>query len=143
MRDAEIRYLFVGEQYQYDNAWKALATCPTLERIIIFDRTVRLAEGDTSSVYFPDFIAGAVSTAETEALVDSRIAGQSLDDLASIIYTSGTTGDSKGVMLSHRIFSEATVLRCAAIRTFLCVFSLLLISSSGRGPTSALRAAYG
>ena len=43
VRDAEIRYLFVGEQYQYDNAWKALATCPTLERIIIFDRTVRLA----------------------------------------------------------------------------------------------------
>ena len=107
VRDAEIRYLFVGEQYQYDNAWKALATCPTLERIIIFDRTVRLAEGDTSSVYFPDFIAGAVSTAETEALVDSRIAGQSLDDLASIIYTSGTTGDSKGVMLTHRNFSEA------------------------------------
>lgn len=33
VRDAEIRYLFVGEQYQYDNAWKALATCPTLERL--------------------------------------------------------------------------------------------------------------
>ena len=32
------------------------------------------------------------------------------DDLAAIIYTSGTTATSKGIIVTHRIFSESTVI---------------------------------
>lgn len=105
VRDAEVRYLFVGEQYQYDNAWKAMSTCPTLKQIIIFDPAVQRAADDTTSIYFSDFLSMAYPGAETE--LACRAEGFSLDDLASIIYTSGTTGESKGVMLTHRNFSEA------------------------------------
>lgn len=107
VRDAEIRYLFVGEQYQYDNAWKAMATCPTLKQIIIFDTAVQRAADDTCSIYFGDFMAMGAPAAAVTALLDERAARQSADDLACIIYTSGTTGESKGVMLTHHNFSEA------------------------------------
>jgi len=107
VRDAEIRYLFVGEQYQYDNAWKAMSTCPTLKQIIIFDTAVQRAADDTCSIYFGDFMAMGAPAAAVTALLDERAARQSADDLACIIYTSGTTGESKGVMLTHHNFSEA------------------------------------
>ena len=107
VRDAEIRYLFVGEQYQYDNAWKAMSTCPTLKQIIIFDTAVQRAADDTCSIYFGDFMAMGAPAVAVTALLDERAARQSADDLACIIYTSGTTGESKGVMLTHHNFSEA------------------------------------
>ena len=37
VNDAKIRFLFVGEQEQYDKARRIVSLCPTLERIIIFD----------------------------------------------------------------------------------------------------------
>ncbi len=40
--------------------------------------------------------------AVTDAQLDERIAGLTLDGLATIIYTSGTTGRPKGCMLTHR-----------------------------------------
>ena len=40
VNDAEVRLLFVGEQQQYDTARRVLPVCPTLERLIIFDRRV-------------------------------------------------------------------------------------------------------
>ena len=41
VNDAQVRFLFVGEQEQYDKAHRIFALCPSLERIIIFDKTVR------------------------------------------------------------------------------------------------------
>ncbi|MBQ8423249.1 MAG: long-chain fatty acid--CoA ligase [Coprobacter sp.] len=107
VRDAEIRCIFVGEQIQYDNAYKALSSCETLRQIIIFDPAVVRAEGDTTSLYFDEFNALAQDTPEVETELARRAAEQSLDDLASIIYTSGTTGESKGVMLTHNNYAEA------------------------------------
>ena len=38
VNDAKIRFLFVGEQEQYDKAHRVFPMCSTLERIIVFDR---------------------------------------------------------------------------------------------------------
>ena len=100
VNDAQVRILFVGEQDQYDKAHRIFALCPSLERIIIFDKTVRISSHDPNALYFEDFLKlgeGLPRQSEVESLLKQA----SLDDLANILYTSGTTGDSKGVMLSH------------------------------------------
>jgi len=96
--DASIRFLFVGEQEQYDKALRVFATCPTLERIIVFDPAVHVEEGDPRAMSFADFLKlGEGRPRQSE--VEARQREATMDDLANILYTSGTTGDSKGVML--------------------------------------------
>ena len=99
IHDAKIRFLFVGEQEEYDKAHRVQASVQTLERIIVFDRNVRLADEDTMAIYFDDFLKlgeGLPRQTEVEALT----AQATMDDVANILYTSGTTGDSKGVILT-------------------------------------------
>ena len=104
--DAQIRFLFVGEQEQYDKAQRVLPLCPTLERIIVFDRSVRMKQHDANAIYFDDFLKlGENNPRQTE--VENLYKQANNDDLANILYTSGTTGDSKGVMLTHGQFSAA------------------------------------
>lgn len=104
--DAEIRYLFVGEQLQYDTAFSVMTLCPSLERIIIFDPSVKKHANDSLAIYFDEFLAlGADPTLQNE--VDSRTEGASMDDIINILYTSGTTGDSKGVILTAEMYHEA------------------------------------
>ena len=106
--DAKIRFLFVGEQEQYDKARRIFSTCPTLERIIVFDKNVHIASLDLSSMYFDDFLKlGENYPRQTE--VDSLQAQASMDDIANILYTSGTTGDSKGVILTCGQYHAAMV----------------------------------
>ena len=99
VNDAKVRFLFVGEQEQYDKARRVFSTCKTMERIIIFDKGVRIAEQDANAMYFDDFLKlGENLPRQTE--VDALTAAASMDDIANILYTSGTTGDSKGVILT-------------------------------------------
>lgn len=56
VRDAEVRLLFVGEQEQYDKAHRIFPLCPSLERIIVFDSSVRISRHDPNALYFEDFI---------------------------------------------------------------------------------------
>ncbi len=106
IKDASIRTLFVGEQFQYNNAYIAQKSCPTLERIIIFDPQVKLNPEDKTSIFFDDFLRLG-DNALAESRVKVRINEAKKDDLATIIYTSGTTGEPKGVMLHHSNFLEA------------------------------------
>jgi long-chain acyl-CoA synthetase len=108
-QDAAIRILFVGEQFQYNNAWKVQQENSQLEKLIIFDRQVVLKADDTTSVYFDDFIATG-DNSETIALVNARLKQLRKQDLATIIYTSGTTGEPKGVMLTHANYLKAMVI---------------------------------
>lgn len=106
VNDAQVRFLFVGEQEQYDKAHRISALCPSLERIIIFDKTVRISSHDPNALYFDDFLKlgeGLPRQSEVEALQKQATP----EDLANILYTSGTTGDSKGVMLSHEQYIAA------------------------------------
>ena len=99
LNDAKIRILFVGEQEQYDKARRVQATCHTLERIIVFDRGVRLSEEDTMAMYFDDLLQQAEDLPR-QSEVEALQAQASMDDIANVLYTSGTTGDSKGVILT-------------------------------------------
>ena len=106
VQDGGIKVLFVGEQEQYDKAHRIFALCPTLERIVIFDSSVRISTHDPNALYFSDFIKlgeGLPRQSEVEELWDEA----SMDDICNILYTSGTTGDSKGVMLSYGQYDAA------------------------------------
>ncbi len=112
--DAQIRFLFVGEQEQYDKAFRVLPLCPTLEKIIVFDRAVRLANGDPSSIYFEEFLKLGDNLPRQSEL-ESLWAQANEEDLANILYTSGTTGDSKGVMLTYSQYHAAMIANDAAV----------------------------
>ncbi len=105
VEDAGVETMFVGGQFQYNNAYEVQQRGGVLRRLIVFDPEVVLAPGDTTSMYFDEFLRRGDSVAyENKANVT---ASQALaTDLAVIIYTSGTTGKSKGVMLHHSNFIE-------------------------------------
>ena len=108
INDAKVRFLFVGEQEQYDRARRVVSLCPTLERIIVYDAMVHISEHDTNAIYFDDFLKlGDKLPRQTE--VEQRQREASNDDIANILYTSGTTGDSKGVILTHGQFHAAII----------------------------------
>ena len=100
VQDAGVRFLFVGEQEQYDKAHRIFPLCPTLERIIIFDHSVRISTHDPNALYFEDFVALGENLPR-QSQVEKLWSEASMDDVCNIIYTSGTTGDSKGVVLKY------------------------------------------
>ena len=107
INDAQIRFLFVGEQFQYEAAIRVIGHCHSLKQIIIFDKKVVKDPRDTSSIYFDEFLKLGEGQPYAD-VVQERTSKASGEDLANILYTSGTTGEPKGVMLHHSNFIEAT-----------------------------------
>ena len=106
INDAKVRFLFVGEQDQFDKARRVFSLCPTLERIIVYDPLVDISAHAPNVIYFSDFLKlGENLPRQTE--VEKLQQEASFDDVANILYTSGTTGDSKGVILTHSQFHAA------------------------------------
>ena len=108
VNDAQVRFLFVGEQEQYDIAFSVLQLCRSLERIIIFDRNVVRNPSDCISSYLDDFVNDALQgdLSACEGEYRKRQDEASFTDLCNILYTSGTTGQSKGVMLTYGMYHE-------------------------------------
>ena len=104
--DANVRYIFVGEQYQYDIALRVMQIGPHVKKLIIFDPKVKRNPQDKTSMYFDEFLRLGEEH-PNQAEVDKRSAELQPDDLANILYTSGTTGLSKGVMQTHRQYATA------------------------------------
>ena len=97
---AEIKILFVTDQAQYEKAYSLLGKSPTLETIIVSNKSVKI-KASKNVMYFSDFLeVGRKSKADKE--LNNRIAKLDSDDLSTLIYTSGTTGTPKGVMLTHK-----------------------------------------
>lgn len=106
IQDAQVRYLFVGEQEQYDKAHRVFPLCTSLERIIVFNKKVRISTHDPHALYFDDFLKlgeGLPRQTEVERLWQQA----SPKDICNILYTSGTTGESKGVVLTYGMYSAA------------------------------------
>lgn len=100
VNDAGIRFLFVGNQEQYEKALEVKKGSGVLKKIIVFDPKAQIKAGE-DVMYLEDFMdMGAKAGKEAE--LESRIARLDSEDLSTLIYTSGTTGEPKGVMLTHK-----------------------------------------
>lgn len=107
VNDTGIRFIFLGNQAQYDCITSILEKSPSLEGIIVFDEGVDL-RGNLKAIHFRNFLGkGLASTRDAE--LDERLHRTSTEDLATLIYTAGTTGEPKGVMLHHTNFHHAFI----------------------------------
>ena len=113
--DAKVRFIFVGEQYQYDTAYRVMKIGHEVSKLIIFDRKVKRNPQDQVSIYFDEFLAMG-ERLQHQAEVKRLTAELDQDDLANILYTSGTTGLSKGVMLTHRMYMAGIHAHVGAVR---------------------------
>ncbi|MBI5470810.1 MAG: long-chain fatty acid--CoA ligase [Ignavibacteriae bacterium] len=98
--DADVKAVFVSNQFQLTKVLKSIDSVPTLKHVIVMNEYTNVAEpqvmsyadllerGKEFSKQHPDHVSNATKRVKP-------------DDLLTLIYTSGTTGNPKGVMLTQ------------------------------------------
>lgn len=99
LRDAGARLVFASTAAQLQKIRAIREHQPTLEHLVVFDRTV-VGDGVESLERLLDDAAN--SDGQWIRELRKKAFGIAAESIATIIYTSGTTGTPKGVMLSHQ-----------------------------------------
>jgi long-chain acyl-CoA synthetase len=92
-QDANISYVFVGDEALLERAQEAIKVAPSVKAIYTFDKI----KGANNWKEVTD-----TASEENKATIETIKKSIKTDDLLTLIYTSGTTGKPKGVMLTHR-----------------------------------------
>ena len=108
VNDAGARMIFVGDQRQYRIARNVFDLCPSLERIIRYDKEIVPDKDDQRSLSFSEWLKlGSASSQACRDEVARRTSEAEPEDIATLLYTSGTTGEPKGAILTHSNFDAA------------------------------------
>ena len=90
------------DQEQVDKVLEVRQRLPKLTHVIVVDpRGLRHYEVDNLLSFEQVQALGAAFEQEQPQLVESRLAAQTMDDIALMIFTSGSTGRPKAAMLSY------------------------------------------
>lgn len=105
INDSESRYLLVGSQDILDRMLPALNNMPSLKKIIVLDNIYK-GKYEAAMGLGQLMEMGREYRDNNQAIYCQRREAINPDHWASIIYTSGTTGTGKGVILTHRNFTQ-------------------------------------
>ena len=106
INDANISFIFVGEQYQYDCAVEVLRKSSHLRKIIAIEPSIQM-KGVDAALSFEDFKRHGMESQNSDTVLNDRMTRLSMNDLTTLIYTSGTTGEPKGVVLRQSNYQAA------------------------------------
>lgn len=98
LRDSGAKVLIVDGTDQLAKALEVRSRCADLEHLVLIDGAPPAGVKSFSEVMVD------CSQTAADTWLESRRAGVSPEDLATLIYTSGTTGEPKGAMLTHDNF---------------------------------------
>ncbi len=102
VRDCGARVLFVENEEQLDKALRVRDSCPTLERIVVFDMKGLRELTDPMCESLEAFLVrGEGHDSRHSREWEAGIEAIRPEQLSVLIFTAGTTGGPKGVMLSH------------------------------------------
>lgn len=93
------KVFFLQDKETYERIKEILNECPSLEKLVFFDKEGVDLENAVSLKELEE--SGAKLQSENPNLIKELVAAVTSEDIATLIYTSGTTGEPKGVMLTQ------------------------------------------
>ncbi|HRM00986.1 MAG TPA: AMP-binding protein, partial [Acidovorax sp.] len=101
---ADIEIMVCEDQEQTDKLLAALPELPRLKKIIVMETKGLRSFAPEVRQFIATFdeVEKLGAASGQQALIDSALARQTLDDVGLMIYTSGSTGKPKGAMITYR-----------------------------------------